>query len=74
MLNEVNQMCNFISTSGSETIINYGSGSDFLTSYGFASQNVLVSTVPVPVPQRTELMMAFWSSSFTESAATDTEN
>jgi hypothetical protein len=38
-------------------IINYGSGSDFLTSYGSGygsgstSQKVTVPTVPVPVPQ-----------------------
>jgi hypothetical protein len=33
--------------------INYGSGSDFLTSYGsgFTSQKVTVPTVPGPVPQ-----------------------
>ncbi len=46
---------NFISSSGSETVINYGSGSDFLTSYGSGSgstsQKVTVPTVPVPVPQ-----------------------
>jgi hypothetical protein len=41
MLNEGNQIHNFISSSGSGTIINYGSGS--------TSQKV---TVPVPVPQR----------------------
>jgi hypothetical protein len=28
---------NFISSSGSGTVINYGSGSDFLTSYGSGS-------------------------------------
>ncbi len=35
MLNEGNQIHNFISSSGSGTVINYGygSGSDFLTSY-----------------------------------------
>jgi hypothetical protein len=32
--NEGNQIHNFISRSGSGTVINYGSGSDFLTSYG----------------------------------------
>jgi hypothetical protein len=43
-----------MSSSGSGTVINYGSGSDFLTSYGSGygsgstSQKV---TVPVPVPQ-----------------------
>ncbi len=49
---------------GSETVINYGSDSDFLTSYGSGSdfltsygpgsgstqQKVTVSTVPAPVP------------------------
>jgi hypothetical protein len=36
MLNEGNQIHNFIFSSGSRTVINYGSssGSDFLTSYG----------------------------------------
>ncbi len=57
MFNEGNQIHNFISSSGSGTIINYGSGSDFLTSYGSGyssgstSQKVMVPTVPVPVPQ-----------------------
>jgi hypothetical protein len=52
MLNEGNHIHNFISSSGSGTVINYGSGSDFLTSYcsgsGYTRQKV---TVPVPVPQ-----------------------
>ncbi len=52
MLNEGNQLHNSISSSGSGTVINYGSGSDFLTSYGsgFGStrQKVTVPTVPVP--------------------------
>jgi hypothetical protein len=53
IFNEGNQIFNFISSSGSGTIINYGSGSDFLTSYGSTSQNATVpTTVPVPVPQR----------------------
>jgi hypothetical protein len=59
MLNEGNQIHNFISRSGSGTVINYGSGSvsDFLTSYGSGSgssstrQKVTVPTVPVLVPQ-----------------------
>jgi hypothetical protein len=36
-----------------EPVINYGSGSDFLTSYGSGSkrQKVTVPTVTVPVPQ-----------------------
>jgi hypothetical protein len=52
--NEDNQIHNFISSSGSGTVISYGSGSgsDFLTSYGSGStsQKVTVPTVPVPVP------------------------
>jgi hypothetical protein len=53
MLNEGNQIYNFISSSSSGTVINYGSGSYFLTSYGSGStrQKVTVPTVPVPVPQ-----------------------
>jgi hypothetical protein len=56
ILDEENQIHNFISSSGSGTVINYGSGSDFLTSYGSSfgsgstSQKVTVPTVPVPVP------------------------
>ena len=58
MLNEGNQIHNFMSSSGSGSVINYGSGSgsDFLTSYGSGygsgstSQKVTVPTVPVPVP------------------------
>jgi hypothetical protein len=48
----------FRSGSGSGTVIDYGSGSDFLAHYGSgsASQKVTVPTVPVqvpvPVPQR----------------------
>jgi hypothetical protein len=59
MFNEGNQIHNFMSSSGSGTVLNYGSGSgsDFLTSYGSGygsgstSQKVTVPTVPVPVPQ-----------------------
>jgi hypothetical protein len=51
MLNEGNQIHNIISSSGSGTVINYGSGSDFLMSYGSGSgstrQKVTVPTVPV---------------------------
>jgi hypothetical protein len=52
-LNEGNQIHNFISSSGSGTVINYGSGSDFLINYGSGStsQKVTVPKVPVPVPQ-----------------------
>ena len=52
MFNEGNQIRNFMSSSGSGSVINYGSGSDFLTSYGSDSgstcQKVTVPTVPVP--------------------------
>ncbi len=50
--NEGNLIHNFISSSGSGTVICYGSGSDFLTSYGSGStsQKITVLTVPVPVP------------------------
>ncbi len=37
ILYEGNQIHNFISSSGSGTVINYGSSSDFLTSYGSGS-------------------------------------
>ncbi len=54
MFYEGNQIHNFISSSGSETVIYYGfgSGSDFLTNYGSGStsQKVTVPTVSVPVP------------------------
>jgi hypothetical protein len=58
LFNEENQVYNFMSSSDSGTVINYGSGSDFLTSYGSGygsgsgstSQKVTVPTVPVPVP------------------------
>ncbi len=54
MLNEGNQIYNFISSSCSGIVINYGSGngSDFLTESGSGStsQKVTVPTVPVPVP------------------------
>ncbi len=57
MFNEGNPIHNFMSSSGSGTVINYGSGSEFFTSYGSSSgsgstsQKVTVPTVPVPVPQ-----------------------
>jgi hypothetical protein len=53
MLNEGNQIHNFIFCSSSGTVINYGSGSDsdFLTCHGSGSTSQKV-TVPVPVPQR----------------------
>jgi hypothetical protein len=54
MCDEGNQIHNFMSSSGSGTVSNYSSGSDFLTSYGSGyssgstSQKVTVLTVPVP--------------------------
>jgi hypothetical protein len=54
MFNEGNQIHNFMSSSGSGSVIKYGSGSEFLTSYssrsGSKSQKVTVPTVSV-VPQ-----------------------
>jgi hypothetical protein len=54
--NEDDLIHNFISSSGTGTVISYCSVSDFLTSYstgsvsGCTSQKVTVLTVPVPVP------------------------
>ncbi len=42
MLNEGNQIHNIISSSGSGTEINYGSGSDFLTSSGSGSTTLSI--------------------------------
>ncbi len=50
-LNEGNLIHNFISSSGSGTVINYGSDSDFLTSYGSGSTSQKVTVLTVPVPQ-----------------------
>jgi hypothetical protein len=36
-VNEENQIHNFISSAGSGTVTNYGSGSDFSTSYGYGT-------------------------------------
>ncbi len=66
MFNEGNQIHNLMSSSGSRTVINYGSGSDFLTSYGSGygsgstSQKVTVPTVPVPVPQHCPQVVMYW--------------
>jgi hypothetical protein len=51
-LNEGNQKPNLISSSGSGTVINYGSDSDFLTSYGSGSARQKATVPTVPVPQR----------------------
>jgi hypothetical protein len=51
MFNEGNQIHNFMSSSGSGTVINYGSGSDFFTSYGSGSTSQKVTVLTVPVPQ-----------------------
>ena len=62
MLNGGNLTHNFKTSSGSRTVINYGSNSDFLTSYtcsNFASKKITVRTVPVTVPQHClELLVA----------------
>ncbi len=50
ILNEGNQIHNFISSSGSGTVISYGS--DLLTSYGSGSTSQKVTVPTVPVPQR----------------------
>ena len=58
MFNEGNQIHNFMSSSGSGTVINYGSGSgsDFFTSYGSGSGSTSEKVmVPVPVPQHCSL-------------------
>jgi hypothetical protein len=49
MLNEGNPIHNFISSSGTGTVINYGSGS--------ASQKVTVPTVPVPQHCQTQTIL-----------------
>jgi hypothetical protein len=86
MFYEGNQIHNFMSSSGSGTVINYGSGSgsDFLTSYGSGygsgstSQKVTVPTVPVPVPVPQHCLWYLCctsavcgSASFDRNAATD---
>jgi hypothetical protein len=67
MLNEGNQIHNFIlyvrtsvisfyygsgSGFGSGTVINYGSGSDFLAGYGSGSASKKVTVPSVPEPRR----------------------
>ena len=42
---------NFMSSSGSGTVINYGSGSDFFTSYGSGSGSTSQKVRVPPVPQ-----------------------
>ncbi len=43
MFIEVNQIHNFMSSSGSGTVINYGSGSDFFTTYGSGSTTLITA-------------------------------
>jgi hypothetical protein len=50
ILSEGNQMYHFISSSGSGTVINYGSGSDFLTNNGSGSTSPKVTVPTGPVP------------------------
>jgi hypothetical protein len=51
-----NQINNFISGSGYGTEINYGSGSDFLTSSGSGSACQKVTVPTVPVSQRRRML------------------
>ncbi len=51
ILSEGNKIHNIITSSGSGTVINYGSDSDFLTSYGSGSGSIS-QKVTVPVSQR----------------------
>jgi hypothetical protein len=55
MFNEGNQIHNLISSSGSGTVINYGSGSDLLTSYGSGS-----TTLPRPTGQEQVLQNLYY--------------
>ncbi len=68
ILNEGNLIHNFISSSGSGTVISYGSGSgsNFLTSSGSGSTSQKVTVLTVPVPQH-----CFFSLSFVKSWAMD---
>ncbi len=61
MFNEGNQIHNFMSGSGTGTVINYGagSGSDFLTSYGSGSTSQKVTVPTVPVPQH--CLKVYWA-------------
>jgi hypothetical protein len=52
ILNEGNQIHNIISSSGSGTVMKYGSGSSFLTSYSSGSTRQKVTVPTVLVPQR----------------------
>ncbi len=55
-LTEGNQIHNFISSSGYGTVINYGSGSDFLTSYGSSSGS---TSQKVTVQKRQDFVQKF---------------
>ncbi len=58
-LYEGNQIHNFISSSGYGTVINYGSISDFLTSYGSGS-----TSKKVTVPLVTKLWFLFHNAAY----------
>jgi hypothetical protein len=66
--NEGSKIHNFISSSGSGTVINYGSRSDFLTSYGSGSGSGSTSQkVTVLVPQRWfQEIFRFWNKTMHE--------
>jgi hypothetical protein len=61
MLNEGNQMHYFLSSSSSGTVINYGSGSDFLMSYSSGSTSQKITVPTVPVPQRCDRVGLGWA-------------
>ncbi len=72
MFNEGNQIHNLISSSGSGTVINYGSGSDFLTSsgsgYGSGSGSTTLDlreeTVPIYFCSFIRPLLILWYDSF----------
>ncbi len=61
MLNEGNQIHNFMSSSGSGSVINYVSGSDFLTSYSSGSGS---KSQKVPVPRFLRFRFRFHNTDF----------
>jgi hypothetical protein len=68
LLNKGNQIHNFISSSGSGTVINYGSSSDFLTSYVPVPKQPLswqiISGAPPLFSGPVAFFASFWSAGF----------
>ncbi len=75
ILYDGNEIHNFIFSSGSGTVIYYGSSSDFLTSYGSGSisQKVTVPTVPVPVPQHSMILICLMTRTVDQNKDPDPE-